>query len=239
MLRWPAIGASSLTATSRPSSGRGGGHPCPRTVPAAALACVQRLVVVGLGERVDGRLDRLGPGDHRRDQLDRRQLPGPEQAQRARSPAGSSRSSSRPLTFGVGAVPAARAALASSPAAARSRAAAWCRRCCGSSSTCARRPALDHLPAVHHDRVVGELADHGEVVADQDVGHGRSRRGCRPAGSAPGPGSTRPARRRTRPGSGSAARPPAPGRSRPAAAARRTAPAAAPWTGARPGRPAR
>ena len=34
------------------------------------------------------------------------------------------------------------------------------------------QPALDQLPAVHDDRVVGELPHHGEVVADQDVGDG-------------------------------------------------------------------
>ena len=34
-----------------------------------------------------------------------------------------------------------------------------------------RRPLLDHDAAVQHDRVVGELAHHREVVADQHVGH--------------------------------------------------------------------
>ena len=62
---WPAIGASSLTATGRPSSGRGRvpGARVPllaRRAPASS-ACVE----AGLGERVDGRLDRLGARDHR------------------------------------------------------------------------------------------------------------------------------------------------------------------------------
>ena len=49
--------------------------------------------------------------------------------------------------------------------------------------------------------VVGQLADDGEVVADEDVGDAGARRGCRRAGSAPAPGSRRRARRRTRRGS--------------------------------------
>jgi len=34
-----------------------------------------------------------------------------------------------------------------------------------------RRAVLHDLPAAQHDRGVGELADHGEIVADQDEGH--------------------------------------------------------------------
>ena len=35
------------------------------------------------------------------------------------------------------------------------------------------RPPFDYCPAVQYERFVGELADDGQIVADQDVGDGR------------------------------------------------------------------
>jgi hypothetical protein len=55
----------------------------PARVPGLGLpGLVHRLLVAGLGEGVDGRLDRLGAGNYGRHQLGGGQLAGPEQAQR-------------------------------------------------------------------------------------------------------------------------------------------------------------
>ena len=62
-------------------------------------------------------------------------------------------------------------AAASSPGGGRSRAAAACTRAAGASSTCAVVPRSTTLPAVHDDRLVGDLAHDREVVADEHVGH--------------------------------------------------------------------
>ena len=62
------------------------------------------------------------------------------------------------------------AASASIRAAGRSRAAAACTGAAGASSTSRGRAALDDAPAVHDDRLVGDLAHDREVVADEDVG---------------------------------------------------------------------
>src|ERR1700733_6270565 len=81
VLRWPSIGASSFTATGKaPQRSR---LRAAARVPGLGIpGLVHRLLVAGLGERVDGRLDRLRAGDHRRHQLGGGQLAGPEQAQR-------------------------------------------------------------------------------------------------------------------------------------------------------------
>ena len=40
--------------------------------------------------------------------------------------------------------------------------------CAGVSNTVAGRPGLDHLPGVHHQQPVGEVADQRHVVGDED-----------------------------------------------------------------------
>ncbi len=119
------------------------------------------------------------------------------------------------------------------------RSSAWVYGCCGWSRTCVGRAALDDDAAAHHDDVVAHLTHDGEVVRDEQVGDAGLRRGCRRAGSAPGPGPRRRATRPPRRGSGRAAARRGRGRWPRAAAGRPRGRAGARPRGARRGRPGR
>ena len=168
VLSCPAIGASSLTATSRPSSGRGS-PPAARVPRLGRPGLLQRLLVVGRGERVDGGLDCLGPGDHGADQFDGRQLAGPEQPQRAgrRQIAQVGHSGSSPFVVG-GHGQERRAGFQPGPGHAGAQPLGV--RVLRVVEHLRGRPALHDLAALHHDRVVGELPHDGQVMADQQVG---------------------------------------------------------------------
>ena len=104
------------------------------------------------------------------------------------------------------------------------------------------RAVLDERAGAHHGDVVGDLADDGEVVGDEQVADAEvasaGRRAARGSGPARRRRAPRPARRRRR----ARARARARGRWRPAGAGRRTARpacAAAPRSAARRGRAAR
>ena len=85
------------------------------------------------------------------------------------------------------------------------------------------RPLLADDAVAHHDDVVGDLADHAEVVADEQHAHPVPRLQARRAARGSGAGSSRRARSSARRRSAASARRRAPSRSSRAAAGRRRA----------------